>query len=371
MPGDNVASDLAPPAAQLHRAIAWLESLQRAGVTHVPREVAEGLIAEFPSAPQTKSTPVSTSTVPARANAAPARAPAAGSVSASPPPSAPSPARIPPQRDRSVRSETVVVPFSSDVPSPADRVGARPGAARKSGSSTDASVAVTVSGSSNLLTRAEPWPAPLPVEERPAALAVVAQEVSRCTRCPELVACRTQTVFGVGHVSPRLCFLGEAPGADEDRLGEPFVGRAGQLLNKIIEACTLKREEVYILNILKCRPPENRTPTPEEVANCFPYLERQLAILRPEFICCLGAVAAQNLLQTTQGIGRLRGTIHDYRGIRVVCTYHPAYLLRNPASKKETWDDMQFLMAAMGIELPKKQASGTAGVSQQEAGDMP
>jgi DNA polymerase len=158
-------------------------------------------------------------------------------------------------------------------------------------------------------------------------------------------------VFGVGDSAARLCFLGEAPGADEDRLGEPFVGRAGQLLTKIIEACKLKREDVYILNMIKCRPPGNRNPLPTELANCRGYLDRQLDLIQPEFICCCGAVASQNLLNTTVSIGKLRGKIHDYRGIKVVCTYHPAFLLRSPSFKKEAWEDMKFLMREMGVEL--------------------
>jgi DNA polymerase len=184
-----------------------------------------------------------------------------------------------------------------------------------------------------------------------ASLTVLQQMVVACTRCGELAATRTQTVFGVGNPRARLCFMGEAPGADEDRLGEPFVGRAGQLLNKIIEACRMKREDVYILNMLKCRPPGNRNPLPGELTNCRPFLERQLELIEPEFICCLGAVAAQNLLNTTVSIGRLRGKLHAYRGAKVVCTFHPAYLLRNPAAKKDAWDDMKFLMREMGVEL--------------------
>ena len=184
-----------------------------------------------------------------------------------------------------------------------------------------------------------------------AQLEVIRQEVAGCMRCPELAATRTQTVFGVGNPQARLCFLGEAPGADEDKQGEPFVGRAGQLLNKIIEACTLKREDVYILNVLKCRPPENRTPAPDEVANCRGYLDRQLEVIRPEFICCLGTVAAQRLLETTETIGRLRKRFHERGGSRIVCTYHPAYLLRNPAAKRDVWDDMKMLMREMGVEL--------------------
>jgi DNA polymerase len=186
------------------------------------------------------------------------------------------------------------------------------------------------------------------------ALDEVASVVAQCTRCAELARTRTQTVFGAGNPSARLVFCGEAPGADEDRQGVPFVGAAGQLLNKILAACTLRREDVYILNILRCRPPGNRTPAPDEAANCREYLDAQLSIIQPEFICCLGACAAQNLLDTTQALGKLRGRFHDYRGMKVLCTYHPAYLLRNPAAKRPTWDDMQMLMAAMGIEVPKK-----------------
>jgi uracil-DNA glycosylase family 4 len=183
------------------------------------------------------------------------------------------------------------------------------------------------------------------------SLKVLQSEVAGCTLCDELASTRTQTVFGVGAAKANLCFLGEAPGADEDRTGEPFVGRAGKLLNKIIEACTLRREEVYILNILKCRPPGNRNPTPAESSNCKRHLLRQLQLIKPEYICCLGAVAAQNLLQTTTPIGQLRGKVHDYQGIKVVCTYHPAYLLRNPAAKKDAWDDMKMLMKLLGVKL--------------------
>ncbi len=188
---------------------------------------------------------------------------------------------------------------------------------------------------------------PAPSGEPAAALAEVAEAVAACTRCSELASRRTQTVFGEGNPRARLVFLGEAPGADEDREGKPFVGRAGQLLDKIIEAMNLSREEVYILNILKCRPPGNRNPEPVEAAACREHLDRQLAIIQPEFICCLGTIAAQNLLDTTTPIGRLRGSFHDYHGIRVICTYHPAYLLRNPSAKRQVWEDMQVLMAEM------------------------
>jgi len=179
------------------------------------------------------------------------------------------------------------------------------------------------------------------------------RRVEKCTKCSELAKTRTQTVFGAGNPNARLVFLGEAPGADEDKQGIPFVGRAGQLLTKIIEACTLRREDIYILNILKCRPPGNRNPEPDEAAACREFLDQQLAIIQPEYICCLGTVGAQNLLDTTTPIGRLRGSFHEYNGIQVLCTYHPAYLLRNPPAKKHVWDDMKLLMKEMGIKLPK------------------
>ncbi len=189
---------------------------------------------------------------------------------------------------------------------------------------------------------------PAAPESRDAALAAVARKVAACTRCTELAKTRTQTVFGVGNPHARLVFCGEAPGADEDRQGEPFVGRAGQLLTDIIvKGMKIRREDLYILNILRCRPPENRNPLPIEAANCREYLDRQLEIIQPEFICCLGAVAAQNLLGVDTPIGQLRGRVHDLNGIKVVCTYHPAYLLRNPPAKKFVWDDIQMLMAEM------------------------
>jgi len=185
------------------------------------------------------------------------------------------------------------------------------------------------------------------------SLEIIRAEVAACQACHELAGTRTQTVFGVGNPRARLCFLGEAPGADEDRQGEPFVGRAGQLLTKIIEACTLTRADVYILNVLKCRPPGNRNPAPDEVENCRGFLNRQLKLIEPEYICCLGTIAAQTLLETDTPISRMRGKFFNYQGISVMCTYHPAYLLRNPAAKKDVWEDMKVLMGRMGIELPK------------------
>lgn len=191
--------------------------------------------------------------------------------------------------------------------------------------------------------------------DKASALAVIQKEVAACTRCEELACTRTQTVFGVGDPKAKLCFFGEAPGADEDRLGEPFVGRAGKMLNDIIEkGMGLQRSDVYILNVLKCRPPGNRNPSPEESANCRDFFERQLDVIKPKFICCLGTVAAQNLLQTTTPVGKLRGTIHEYQGAKVVVTYHPSYLLRNPSAKKFTWDDIRLLLGEMGLPVPKR-----------------
>jgi DNA polymerase len=199
---------------------------------------------------------------------------------------------------------------------------------------------------------------PLSIEQREKALARLAEETARCTACQELVENRTQTVFGVGSPRARLVFVGEAPGADEDRQGVPFVGRAGKLLTDMIEkGMGISREEVYICNILRCRPPGNRNPAPLEAARCQRFLLGTLEVIAPEFICCLGTVAAQYLLETTETIGRMRGEIHRFGQVKVVCTYHPAYLLRNPAAKSKSWQDLQLLMREMGLPLPKKTSS--------------
>ena len=188
-----------------------------------------------------------------------------------------------------------------------------------------------------------------------ACLAGLSERVAACQQCRELAETRTNTVFGVGDPEARILFVGEAPGADEDRQGEPFVGRAGKLLNDIIVACGLTREEIYICNILKCRPPGNRNPTSDEAGNCREYLDGQIAAVNPEYIVCWGTVAAQNLLGSKETIGRLRGRFLEHNGARVLCTYHPSYLLRNPAAKKDVWKDMKILFADMGITLsPKK-----------------
>lgn len=196
---------------------------------------------------------------------------------------------------------------------------------------------------------------PLPPAERPSILRVLAEEVAICRKCANLAATRTQTVFADGSPSARLMFIGEAPGADEDRTGIPFVGRAGQLLTDMItKGMGLKRQDVYIANILKCRPPENREPSGDEAANCLPYLERQIDIIRPEFICLLGRVAVQYLLGTTLSMGKLRGKWYRYQGIPTIVTYHPAYLLRTPSAKKDAWEDLQILMNAMGLPVPSR-----------------
>ena len=173
--------------------------------------------------------------------------------------------------------------------------------------------------------------------------------VKACTLC-ELHRTRTQTVFGVGNRQAEWMVIGEAPGADEDRQGEPFVGRAGQLLNSMLMACGLKREHVFIANILKCRPPNNRDPAPNEAGCCTPYLQRQIELVNPKLILCVGRIAAQNLLNTDTPIGKLRGQVHRLGASRrpVVVTYHPAYLLRSPGEKRRAWEDLLLAMRTLG-----------------------
>lgn len=195
----------------------------------------------------------------------------------------------------------------------------------------------------------------VPPDERTERLRVLQEEVAGCTRCALLASTRTQTVFGEGNPQARLMFIGEAPGADEDRTGRPFVGRAGQLLNDMItKGMGLRREDVFIANVLKCRPPNNRDPQPDEVAHCRGYLDAQIAIVRPEFLCFLGRISAQAMLETGVPLGRLRGRWHRYRGIPAIVTYHPAYLLRNPEGKRDAWADLKLLMNAMGIKPPER-----------------
>ncbi|TWT79116.1 Uracil DNA glycosylase superfamily protein [Planctomycetes bacterium CA13] len=231
----------------------------------------------------------------------------------------------------------------------------RPNASARSRASTRHTASATVKPSHSLLAdAAKPYPGPsLSVPDRQAILDLLAAEVEACTKCPQLVRCRTNTVFGEGNPAARVVFFGEGPGADEDKTGRPFVGKAGQLLTKMIEACTFRREDIYILNTVKCRPPGNRNPDPEEIVNCRDFFEKQLETIRPEYIVCLGAVSSQALLDSKLSVGRLRGKFHAYFGSKVVVTYHPAYLLRNPAAKKAAWDDLQMMLRDAGIQ-PKR-----------------
>jgi uracil-DNA glycosylase len=174
----------------------------------------------------------------------------------------------------------------------------------------------------------------------------IRSELGDCQRC-KLAPSRTNIVFGSGNPKAELVFVGEAPGYDEDQQGLPFVGRAGQLLTKIIESINLKREDVYICNVLKCRPPENRNPEPDEVGACNPFLRKQLAVIRPKIVCCLGTFAAQTVLQTAAPISKLRGKFIDMDGMRVIATFHPAYLLRSPEKKREVWEDMKQIRAEL------------------------
>jgi DNA polymerase len=211
------------------------------------------------------------------------------------------------------------------------------------------------------------------LDDKPAALRAIREEIGDCTRC-ELCRERTNIVFGVGDPQARILFVGEGPGADEDAQGEPFVGRAGQLLNNMIAAMGIRREDVYIGNVVKCRPPKNRAPERDESDTCGPYLMRQISVVRPEIIVALGATAAKFLLGVSDSMAHLRGHIYDFRPAshpnaapnsaerdpdfmtKLVVTYHPAYLLRDPRQKKETWLDLQIVMKYLGMPLPKREA---------------
>jgi len=184
--------------------------------------------------------------------------------------------------------------------------------------------------------------------EKAETLENILADIGECKRC-KLCKSRSRVVFGQGDAKARLVFVGEGPGAEEDRAGEPFVGDAGQLLTKIISAMKLSRDQVYICNIVKCRPPGNRIPEEDEIRACMPFLKRQIAAIRPEFICALGAVAAQAILKTDTTISKLRGRFHNYKGIKVMPTFHPAYLLRNPDRKREVWEDVQKIMKEYGV----------------------
>ena len=227
-----------------------------------------------------------------------------------------------------------------------------------------------------LIPRPAPVPAPTPVPaplppaapagvsgDKATAFAALRTRALACVLCPHLVASRSNVVFGVGDINARLMFVGEAPGADEDQQGEPFVGRAGQLLTKIIQAAGLSRETVYIANILKCRPDTpgetsgNRKPTPAEMATCIPFLQEQIDLIKPEVLIALGGTAVEGLLGKTLGITKLRGIWQTYRGIPLMPTYHPSYLLRNQAvsEKRKVWEDMLQAMEKLGLPISEKQ----------------
>ena len=188
------------------------------------------------------------------------------------------------------------------------------------------------------------------------ALRLIREDLGDCTRCRLSKQGRKQIVFGVGNPKADLMFIGEAPGADEDQQGEPFVGRAGQLLTNMIKAMGLRREDVYIANIIKCRPPGNRTPERDECETCSPFLMRQIAAIRPKAIVALGAVAAKTLLAINAPMSEFRGRWFDFRGTKLAVTYHPAFLLRDPRQKKETWKDLQMVMKELGMAIPAKGA---------------
>ena len=200
----------------------------------------------------------------------------------------------------------------------------------------------------------QPWGAALDLPSRMAQLAQLDQQVKACRKCDEIACRRQRTVFGAGPSNARIVMFGEAPEAEEDRKGESFIGPAGELLDKILIASGLKREEVYILNALKCRPPNSRTPMEAEIENCRPFFESQLEIIQPDYIVCWGAIAARAVLKSTESVGRLRGRFHAYRGAKVLVTYPPSYLLRNVDAKRLTWEDMKMLMRELGIPVAKK-----------------
>jgi len=184
-------------------------------------------------------------------------------------------------------------------------------------------------------------------------LAAIEARAKVCVKCNELSRCRTNVVFGAGNPRTEIMFVGEGPGHDEDIQGLPFVGRSGELLTKIIAAMGFRREEVYIANVVKCRPPENRTPQPDEIANCLPYLLSQIELIQPKVIVALGATAVRALLDVQLGITKMRGHWYTFRDIPIMPTFHPAYLLRNPPAKKEVWEDMKAVLEKLGREVPK------------------
>lgn len=308
------------PQATLRQAAGLAEHLGRIGAQWLPQpdpEAVKTLVEQFQSdAAETPAAPA----------VAESPAPAANPPAANPPaPQTPAPQRpaAPPQSPTSAQAPTIQAPATKGS-------------------------AFSLVAESPTAGHSYPGPA-ASSEQRTAALAEYAQQVAACTRCDVLSKCRTQTVFGEGNVNPRVVFFGEAPGRDEDLSGRPFVGKAGELLTKMIQACKFAREDVYILNTVKCRPPNNRNPEPTEIDNCREFFEAQLNLLRPEYIVCLGLISTQALLRTKLSVGQLRGKLHNHFDSKVVVTYHPAYLLRNPAAKKAAWDDLQLMLRDAGL----------------------
>jgi uracil-DNA glycosylase family 4 len=261
-------------------------------------------------------------------------------------------------------AEEVDAPIrAAEFAAPADPGAALPPSIGGSGSMPDAASVEEVS-QPHVFTQ---------IKDRAAALRVIREDLGDCTRCPLHQQGRKQIVFGVGNPHAELMFVGEGPGADEDDQGEPFVGRAGQLLtNMITSGMGLRREDVYIANVVKCRPPQNRTPLPEECATCSPFLMRQIAVVRPKAIVALGAVAAKTLLGVNDTMANLRGRMYEFSPMvprtapeydpnysaQLAVTYHPAYLLRDPRQKKETWKDLQMVMRFLGLPIPTKSTDG-------------
>jgi DNA polymerase len=217
---------------------------------------------------------------------------------------------------------------------------------------TKAAIAVPIEGLSEVTNSRPESDVPNPAR----ALRLIREDLGDCTRCRLSKQGRKQIVFGVGNPKAELMFIGEAPGADEDQQGEPFVGRAGQLLNNMIKAMGLRREDIYIANIIKCRPPGNRTPERDECETCSPFLMRQIAAIKPKVIVALGAVAAKTLLAINAPMSEFRGRWFDFRGTKLAVTYHPAFLLRDPRQKKEAWKDLQMVMKELGMAIPAKGA---------------
>jgi DNA polymerase len=258
-------------------------------------------------------------------------------------------------------SETSEV-LSSSLPAVSTSLASEP----REGMFSSKAAATRVAGDGKLLETNSP--AEYGVSDPVAALKLIREDLGDCTRCKLHQQGRKQIVFGVGNPRAELMFVGEGPGADEDTQGEPFVGRAGQLLNNMIKAMGLRREDVYIANIVKCRPPGNRTPERDECETCSPFLMRQIAAIKPKVIVALGAVAAKNLLAINASMSELRGRWYDFKpagvrssdtawpGARLAVTYHPAFLLRDPRQKGEAWKDLQMVMKYLGIEPPKKSA---------------